>query len=158
MLQKLPKRIETTNTGITAEEYLQSRFGKFSNVIPTPASKDLGIDMRAELFEDNYPTGIHFNIQCKGTKELENEDSEINIPIKVSTINYWLQQREPTFLIVVDIVEDKFYWCYPFEQVKEKIKDIQNQEKITIKLDKKNVCDSKIENIPSKMLEHIISL
>lgn len=123
------------------------------NVIETPGLTDLGIDMRVELFNGEFPSGIHFNIQCKGSENIK-VDNDISIQIKVETINYWLQQREPTFLMVVDTTNDEFYWSYPFEQIKN-LEEMQKQKTVTIKINKNNVCSKQLEKLPKEMMQCI---
>ncbi|MFC8689671.1 DUF4365 domain-containing protein, partial [Brevibacillus porteri] len=101
------------------------------------------------------PAGLHFNIQCKGTEDVIIDEKSIAIKIKVTTINYWLQQKEPTFLIVVDRTKRRFYWTYPLHQVEDRIEEIQFQETVTIHVSKASFFDYNIKKLPTEMMEII---
>lgn len=155
MDKKLPKFLDTTITGITAAELLTSVLDRFSIVIPVPQEKDIGIDMRAELLKNNYPMGIHYNVQCKGTEEVDDEVDKLSVSIKVSTINYWLQQKEPTFLVVVDKKAELFYWSYPYMQIKDRIEEIQSKDTVSIHVFKSSFFNTKLDNLPKQMMDYI---
>lgn len=153
MERKLPQVPETTKLGISAAELLMSVLDMFSSVIPIPTEKDLGIDMRAELLDGRVPTGIHYNVQCKGKEECDVQEGKFTYPIKVSTINYWNQQKEPTFLIVVDRSNQIFYWAYPYAQIEERMEEIQKQEHVSIHVQKENSFDNKTKKLPKDMMD-----
>ncbi|HDR7274089.1 TPA: DUF4365 domain-containing protein [Bacillus paranthracis] len=155
MDKKLPKLKQANITGITSSELLGSVLSEFSVVVPIPTEKDLGVDMRCELLNEGVPTGLHYNIQCKGTEKLESDRTHFSIQIKVSTINYWMQQREPTFLIVVDRKNMMFYWLYPFEVIKDRLEEIQKQETVTINVIKENKFTNNIKSLPATMINVI---
>ncbi|NTU28830.1 DUF4365 domain-containing protein [Brevibacillus sp. HB1.1] len=155
MQRKLPQVPHTTKIGYSASELLISVLGMFSNVVPIPTEKDLGIDMRAELLSGSIPVGMHYNIQCKGTEDVIIDEKNIAVIINVTTINYWLQQKEPTFLVVVDRITQKFYWTYPFHQVESRIEDIQSQETVTIHVSKTSFFEYNIKMLPPEMMDII---
>ena len=80
MQRKLPKVPYTTKIGYSASELLNSVLGMFSNVIPIPTDKDLGIDMRAELLRGSIPVGLFYNVQCKGTEDVIIDEEDVNAP------------------------------------------------------------------------------
>uniref|UniRef100_UPI0013001A7F DUF4365 domain-containing protein n=1 Tax=Cyanothece sp. BG0011 TaxID=2082950 RepID=UPI0013001A7F len=125
---KLPKRTNSQKIGINAADFFCSVFSKFCNVIPVPQDRDLGIDFICEVMEGEYPTGKLFNIQCKGTEEVKIKKNSMIVPIKVTTLNYWLIQSNPTFLIVVDWQKKIFYWSFPQEFLNSLNKDWQKQK------------------------------
>ncbi|WP_175987191.1 DUF4365 domain-containing protein [Bacillus sp. Marseille-Q1617] len=151
MRKKLPKLNRARTIGVTSEELLMSVLGKYSNVIPIPTDKDLGIDMRCEVLNHYQPTGIHYNIQCKGTEDTHSKKEYFSIPIEITTINYWLQQREPTFLVVVDRINQYFYWAYPLYQIKERINALQSQQTVNIRVPKANIFTDEITMLPVNM-------
>ena len=155
MEKKLPKFKIANKTGITSSEFLSSILSEFSIVIPIPTEKDMGIDMRCELLKEEMPTGLHYNIQCKGTDKVDEEKNYYSIQIKVSTINYWLQQKEPTFLIVVDRENNSAYWEYPTNILKYRLSDIQKQEHVSIKVHKKNIFKKGAKFLPMALLNSI---
>lgn len=155
MQRKLPQVPHTTKIGYSASELLSSVLGMFSNVVPIPTEKDLGIDMRAELLSGSIPVGLFYNVQCKGTEDVIIDEKDIAVKIKVTTINYWLHQKEPTFLVVVDRTIQKFYWTYPFQQVEYRIEDIQSQETVTIHVSKTSFFEYNIKMLPPEMMDII---
>ena len=149
---QLPRRTNAQVTGNVAIEILTSTLNRFANVISIPDEKDLGIDLTCELMESNNPTGIPFLVQCKGTEKTnENGRDFFSIPIKVSTINYWLVNRAPVILILVDIERKRFFWVYPYEQIKNRISEIQNNQTVNIKISKENYFIFEEKNIPKEM-------
>ncbi|RIU92055.1 DUF4365 domain-containing protein [Oceanobacillus picturae] len=146
----LPKRSEAVRTGNVAVDVLASTLNNFANVISVPVENDLGIDLICELMESNIPTGSTFNIQCKGTKDAKENKDFFSIPIKVSTINYWLINKAPTLLILVDIKNHVFYWTYPYYQINERLKEIQRNKTVNIKISRED-CFSFGEAIPEQM-------
>lgn len=155
--RKLPKVSHNTKVGYSSAELLLSTLGMVSNIYPIPTEKDLGIDMRAELLKGQSPIGQHYNVQCKGTEDVEINDTDISIQIKVTTINYWLQQKEPTFLIVVDREQQLFFWTYPYFQIKDRIEQIQNQKTVSIFVPKNSYFDTNIKELPEEMVDIIFN-
>ncbi|EJR44448.1 hypothetical protein IIM_05137 [Bacillus cereus VD107] len=155
MRNKLPKLNSARITGITSQELLGSTLQEFSQVIHVPTEKDIGIDMRCENLNDGSPTGVHYNVQCKGTEMVQVDKDYFSVPIEVKTINYWLQQREPTFLIVVDRAKSIFYWTYPFEQIKNRIDALQKQDTVRIRVQKSESFMLGIKSLPISMLNII---
>lgn len=155
MQRKLPQVPHTTKIGYSAAELLTSVLGMFSNVVPIPTDKDLGIDMRAELLRGSKPVGLFYNVQCKGTEDVINDEEDIAVKIKIATLNYWLQQREPTFLIVVDRTKQKFYWTFPLQQVEHRLEELQSQETVTIHVSKTSFFEYNIIMLPPEMMDII---
>jgi hypothetical protein len=122
----------------------------FASVISVPVEKDLGIDLVCELMEANNPTGLPFYIQCKGTKKAK-KGSFFSIPIKVSTINYWLINKAPVLLILVDKKHQEFYWTYPYDQIMGRWKEIQKNKTLNIKISRENSFSFGQEEIPDQM-------
>lgn len=147
----LPKRSEAAVTGNVAIDALASTLNNFANVISVPVEKDLGIDLICELMESNNPTGMPFYVQCKGTKEANKDKDFFSIPIKVSTINYWLINKAPVLLILVDNKCHEFYWTYPYDQIKERLKEIQKNKTVNIKISKENCFSFGEEKVPDRI-------
>lgn len=68
---KLPKYGKNKQTGNVAADILKSVIQRFCIVNSYDESIDLGIDMRAQVVLNTIPQDIFFNIQCKGTHELQ---------------------------------------------------------------------------------------
>ena len=90
--------------GDIAEAEITKRLTYFSKV--TKISKDVGIDFYCELLLNDSPS-LPFYIQAKGT---EHFDDSWGQNIKKSTIQYWLQQNFPVFLIVYDENDGNCYY------------------------------------------------
>jgi hypothetical protein len=101
-VHKLPKNTEAQQVGQKAAKLFSAVFAKFCNVVSVPQEHDLGIDFICEIMHGGHPTGKHFNVQCKGKEEIKAGSDVIQVSIKVGTLNYWLLQENPTFLIVID--------------------------------------------------------
>jgi Domain of unknown function (DUF4365) len=147
-MKKLPKRSESKAVGNIAADLLSATLSRFSNVVPVPESHDLGVDFYCELVDpQGYPTGQIFNIQCKGTEEINQEGDSFSVPIKVTTVNYWLIQPSATFLVVVDIGNKKCYWTYPRKQVTES-SAWEKQKTVSITVHADNQFGLDIDEIP----------
>ncbi|MEQ8542297.1 MAG: DUF4365 domain-containing protein [Coleofasciculus sp. D1-CHI-01] len=156
-MTKLPKRTKSQKIGVSAADLLRSVFVEFCNVIPVPQDSDLGIDFICEIMEGEYPTGKLFNIQCKGKKEAKLEGNSITVPIKVTTLNYWLLQPNPTFLIVVDCQNKVFYWCFPQDFIHSLNKKWQKQQTVSIQVPIENCFEQDIHTLPSQMASIVSS-
>lgn len=156
-MDRLPNYSKNKQVGNVAADILKSILQKFSIVNTHDESIDLGIDMRAQIVEDTIPQELFFNIQCKGTNELNISSSNeyYNIPIKVSTINYWNQQNETTFLFLVDNSKFNCYWCNPLLQIGDRINEIQQQDTITIKVPFTNCINAQTDMLPNDFINCI---
>ena len=75
-------------------------------------SRDYGIDIKVEIFENNQATGFHFSIQSKGLR-VENHPNIVHIKnIKKTTINFWRYRIEPVILIAYVATDNKAYWLW----------------------------------------------
>ncbi|MDR9403391.1 MAG: DUF4365 domain-containing protein [Halothece sp. Uz-M2-17] len=156
-MTKLPKRTNSQKIGESAAELLNSVFTEFCNVIPVPQSRDLGIDFICEIFEREYPTGKLFNIQCKGLEEAKSTTHSITIPIKVTTLNYWLIQPNPTFLVVVDCKNGIFYWSFPKYFLSSLDKNWQKQQTVSIQILIQNQFNKETKDLPNQLISIVNS-
>ena len=131
-MTKLPKRTKSQKIGVSAADLLSSVFAEFCNVIPVPQDRDFGIDFICEIMQGEHPTGKLFNIQCKGKEEAKVKGNSIIVSIKVATLNYWLLQPNPTFLIIVDRQRGVFYWSFPQDFLSSLNKNWQEQQTVSI--------------------------
>lgn len=113
--------------------------------------------MRGQIVENEIPQEQFFNIQCKGTDEADITSSTLylTIQIKVSTINYWNQQNEVTFLFLVDNSTQNCYWCNPLEQIESRIDEIQEQDKVNIRVPIENCINKQTLKLPSNFINDI---
>ena len=154
---KIPKYAHNKQIGNIAADTLKSILQKFAIVNPHDESIDLGIDMRGQIVENEIPQEQFFNIQCKGTDEADITSSTLylTIQIKVSTINYWNQQNEVTFLFLVDNSTQNCYWCNPLEQIESRIDEIQEQDKVNIRVPIENCINKQTLKLPSNFINDI---
>ncbi|HEF5693207.1 TPA: DUF4365 domain-containing protein [Bacillus cereus] len=156
----LPKIGDTRTVGNIGVDLLSSELSNNANVISVPAEKDMGIDLMCELLQAGKPTGMHFYVQCKGTEILKEDFKKTSIEIKVSTLNYWLISRRPVFLILVDIKRNKFYWTYPYDQIKDRLKEIQKKKNVYISVSDEQsfiIGNKQIPNLMKKIIEEFKS-
>lgn len=156
-MNKLPKRTNSQKIGGIAADILSSVFRKFCNVIPVPQDKDLGIDFICEVMEGEYPTGKLFNIQCKGKEKAKEEGDAIAIPIQVKTLNYWLIQPNPTFLIVVDCQNRSFYWTFPQDFLSSLTKKWKEQTTVSVPIPIQNRFEEDIKALPTQLVSIVNS-
>lgn len=156
-MTKLPKRTKSQRIGVSAADLLSSVFSQFCNIIPVPQDKDIGIDFICEIMQGEYPTGKSFNIQCKGKEETKVEKNLITLPIKVTTLNYWLLQPNPTFLIIVDCQNSIFYWSFPQDFLGSLNKNWQNQNTVSIPVLLKTCFDKNVNALPIQLVSIVNS-
>ena len=157
-MNKLPKRTKSQRIGTNAADLLSSVFTEFCNVIPVPQDRDFGIDFICEIMNGEHPTGKLFNIQCKGKEEAKIKDNAITVPIAVTTLNYWLLQRNPIFLIVVDCQNSIFYWSFPQNFLSSLNKKWQEQKTVSIPVSTQDRFDSDIKSLPTQLVSIVNSL
>ena len=155
----LPKRTNSMKTGTKAASLLHSALSEVANVTTISQEADLGIDFNCDVIDrKGFPTGQTFFVQCKGSENLPDQShAEISVQIKTSTINYWLKQKSPVFLIYVDRKLGLFYWTVPHHQILNKLdldKVLKNKS-VVIKIDKKNHFSIDLKSLPSSFLEEI---
>jgi hypothetical protein len=107
--------------------------------------------------QGEHPTGKLFNIQCKGKEDAKVEGNSIKVSIKVTTLNYWLIQPNPTFLIVVDRQKRTFYWSFPQDFLGSLNKKWQEQEKVSISVPLENCFEQDIRTLPTKLVSIVNS-
>lgn len=155
-MHQLPKITGAQQIGQAAADIFSAVFAQFCNVVPVPQEHDLGIDFICEIIHRGHPTGKHFNVQCKGKEAINIGSDTVQVAIKVETLNYWLLQGNPTFLIVVDCQSYLFYWSFPEAFLNElKNKDWQAQKTVSIPVPKENSFDLKITELPFDLIAEI---
>ncbi|MDZ8082674.1 MAG: DUF4365 domain-containing protein [Nostoc sp. DcaGUA01] len=156
-MTKLPKRTKSQKIGMSTADLLSSVFVEFCNVIPVPQDRDLGIDFICEIMQREHPTGKLFNIQCKGKEESKVEGNSITVSIKVTTLNYWLLQPNPTFLIVVDYQNGLFYWSFPQDFLSSLTKNWKEQQSVSIPVPIQNRFGQDINALPIQLVSIVNS-
>jgi len=156
-MTKLPKRTKSQRIGASAADLLNLVFTEFCNVIPVPQDRDFGIDFICEIMQGEHPTGKLFNIQCKGKEDAKVEGNSIRVSIKVTTLNYWLLQPNPTFLIVVDRQKRIFYWSFPQDFLGSLNKKWQEQQTVSIPVPIQNCFEQDIKTLPTELVSIVNS-
>lgn len=153
----LPKITKAGILGKTTEKRLESVLNQVANVTAVPRESDLGIDFHCEVIDQKgHPTGQTFSVQCKGSEIPHSPDNtEISVQIKVSTINYWLQQKSPVFLIYGDSNSKVFYWTATHHQILNNLDKIRNNKSVVIKIDKQNQISEDLKSLPPSFLKEI---
>ncbi|MBT2624766.1 DUF4365 domain-containing protein [Bacillus sp. ISL-32] len=155
---KLPKYDVNKQTGNIAADILKASLQRFAIINPHEESIDLGIDMRGQIVKNGVPKDQFFNIQCKGTACLDIESTEdyFTKQISVTTVNYWNQQNDTTFLFLVDNVTENCYWCNPIIDLNKKISKIQEQGTVNIKIPKTNLINKQTTELPKEFIHSIL--
>ena len=151
----LPKRTKSQRFGEIAADTFSTTFTKFCNVIPVPQSRDLGIDFICEVMNDEEPTGLSFSAQCKGRNETGRKNFSLSVNISVTTINYWLLQRSPTFLFVYTPKTKSFFWCFPLTHVASLDGTWKTKPSISIPANALNRFSQNVTEIPPNLLAAI---
>jgi tetratricopeptide (TPR) repeat protein len=129
-----PKLPLSQRRGGSAEDEIKGRLKYFS--IPAKPELDIGLDLCCELLDGNKPTGKFFGVQAKGTRKLDH----LRWSIKRTTLEYWLMQSFPVFLIVYDETDDNCYWTSIVQDLQEIVKRIKpNSKTVSIIIDKAHV-------------------
>jgi hypothetical protein len=99
----LPKQTSARLKGNVAEAYIQYELSKFAIVHKIEQNGDFGIDFFCELTQEEHPY-LPFFVQCKGKERATDKpDFYLVKGVKATTLNYWLRQRFPVYLFVVDL-------------------------------------------------------
>ncbi|MBK5134124.1 DUF4365 domain-containing protein [Candidatus Bathyarchaeota archaeon] len=125
-----------TRIGEIAEMEIKKRLSAFSN--PMKPTFDLGIDLYCELLDaGGVPSFKYFLVQAKGTTEFQNKWRRY---FKKNTIQYWLQQPYPVYLVVYDMSSEQCYWMSINEHKNDLLKKIQSpSKKVPITIDKSHM-------------------
>lgn len=136
------KITEGQRRGRKGEHAIETRLTSFSNIYH-PAF-DVGIDCICDLIEEGSPTGEYFCVQTKSTKTFDGYWSR---NIRKETIQLWLNQKYPVFLIVYDESSRNCYW-ESIERLRKflngKLKS--DAETVSIRVDKSNVLEENSDN------------
>lgn len=145
MKDKLPKFTPAQMVGNRAASVLQAVMQKFCIFEEISANQDLGIDFMGTILENSLPTKYNFNVQCKGTEDsgvkMNADKSKFVYSIKTTTINYWKQKKDVTFLFLVDIKKEVIFWSSPLKEIDNR--DLSKQDSVTIHIPLNNIISSK---------------
>lgn len=158
MNKNLPQYTKNQQVGNRSATILKSIMQKFCVFSDIDQSQDLGIDFIGTVIKDNFPTDYNFNVQCKGTDNIEVKlnvkGTLFSYPIKVSTINYWKQKKDVTFIFLVDESNEQVYWTSPLKEIENK--DLSDQDTYTVHIPKDNCLNRNDEVLPESFIFEII--
>ena len=134
MTKKFPQRINTHQL-----EELSERF--FKNMLPKnwtceKPSKDYGVDLRVDLYDDTNATGLELLVQLKASEKGNDKDYE-TMALDVSTYNHLWDKLQVVILVKYVESENKAYWLY----LREVPEPNQEQESFTVRLPKENALE-----------------
>lgn len=93
MMSNLPKFTSNQMIGSRSGSIFETIMKKFCLINEIGQDQDIGIDFTGTVLENNKPTVLNFNVQCKGTDKTELklscDGTHYDYPVKVTTINYW---------------------------------------------------------------------
>jgi hypothetical protein len=105
---------------------------------------DVGLDFYCELFNEKLTSGIFFWVQIKATEKFDEFWSDY---IKKETINTWLNQLSPVFIVLVEKVSGNIYWLSVEEKREEwNNKMADSNESINVVVDRKNLLERNGKN------------
>ena len=158
-MEQLPKMTNNQILGNRSASLLKEIMMKFCSFPEIEQNQDLGIDFIGTVIVNGVPTRLNFNAQCKGIDEIEKKYCETSdcytYQIKVSTINYWIQKNDVTFLFLVDSGNDVIYWSAPLKEVKGKSLDCQTE--YTFHIPRSNIIRRIDDELPELFIFEIIS-
>ena len=129
MEKKIP---EFWRTGKAGEYHVASLLSSFANMM-TP-HYDVGIDFYCELLESNSSSGLIFLIQVKSTKKFKSSWSK---NIEKETINFWISQPFPVFIILFEETSQKCFWMSVEDHRNEWMAQLRSKTKsISIKINR----------------------
>lgn len=108
-MQKFPNRHRNHEIETLSKRYFEKCFP--SSWVINYLNLDYGTDCNCEIVNNNQVTGVNFSVQLKG-KETEPQKDYINIRIKRSTINRWLNKLEPTMIVAYIVDEKEAFWSW----------------------------------------------
>lgn len=147
LLPKRPEQHIIDEQGILLiQSILEPKHYIFRNL----GGRDYGIDGLFEVVENGAPTARMMSIQLKSSTQFpfstdvrpgiplitDNQRSipideilgNINVYIKQSTCNYWLQNTLPVFLFLADVTNECLYYTDAKMQLRQRFREFQEKE------------------------------
>lgn len=138
--QSLPKSDANANLETISRSKFRDIFSAHDFEIRDELQNDKGIDLFIEIKSNGNSTNLRFPVQLKATQSIEkNKDDSISFAIKVSNINYLLNDSLPAFYVLYNQTEDVFYYERAQEVEKllrEKYPDNDYPERFTFRFNK----------------------
>ncbi len=97
---------------------------------------DYGIDYQIEIVEQNELMGLRFAVQLKGIGGKQPLSKRPRFSLDTSHLEYYLKERLPVYLFVIDVRRNVGHWVFIQEYVRNRLreKDWRTQKSVTIEL------------------------
>ena len=117
---ELPKVVNQHIIGEDAQRIFRSHFNKRNGFLVRELPEDYGVDYMVELMDDHGQTsGISFYVQLKGTEKTKIKNYFIALSLNKSTLNLYSRHLYPTFIIIIDVINQQGYWHNSFDLIDE---------------------------------------
>lgn len=127
--------------------------------IVSPVQPDYGLDLRIELVRNNQVTGEEFYVQIKGRQQIQTSDNQpVEIEISQSTINYWLGKLHPVLIVLVDVVQKRFWFDWLEYAYSEYPRSKDEQRNVSLTLGREGTKDSIINEVPNYLAQYFTRL
>jgi hypothetical protein len=134
----LPEQSKQHEIDNQASALFVAAINKIGNPTELPRRSDFGKDYLIEVFQDGRPCGRSIYVQLKGTENAKiRRDGKVSFPLECKHLNYFLQEGgHPVFLVVVDVVKRKAWFCFMQAYIMERLDNVewQSQETLTVHL------------------------
>lgn len=128
--------------GLSGEFQIASLLSNFSNVMSL--GYDVGLDFYCELFENSSLSGKFFWVQAKATQKFDTCWSQ---RVEKETIELWLGQLFPVFILVIERDSGNCYWSSVEENREIWTKKLNDTNKtIEIFVSRKNILTTNDDN------------
>lgn len=127
--------------------------------IISPVQPDYGLDLRIELVRNNEVTGEEFYVQIKGRKQVKNSDDQtVEIEMPQSTINYWLGKLHPVLIVLVDVIQKRFWFDWLEYAYSDYPQSKDEQRNVSLTLNGDGAKDSIINGIQNYLAQYFTRL
>ena len=117
---ELPKVVNQHIIDEDAQRIFWTHFNKRNGFLVRKLPEDYGVDYMAELIDDQgQASGISFYVQLKGTEKTKIKNNFIALSLKKSTLNLYSRHLYPTFIIIIDVINQQGYWHNSFDFIDE---------------------------------------
>ncbi len=117
---RLPKVVNQHIIDEDAQRIFRIHFNKRNGFLVRKLPEDYGVDYMVELIDDQgQASGISFYVQLKGTEKTKIKNDFIALSLKKSTLNLYSRHLYPTFIIIIDVINQQGYWHNSFDLIDE---------------------------------------
>ncbi|MEX2672848.1 MAG: DUF4365 domain-containing protein [Phycisphaeraceae bacterium] len=103
--------------------------------VARPQHPDYGIDYLVEVAADGQMTGQTFAVQLKGTRQLRLVNGTVRFALSSKHLAYYVDCcRQPVFLVVVDVTNERCYWLFLQQYALEAVaqRPWRDQQRVTV--------------------------